>query len=77
MRRTRKINLNTALTAPFLPLLLELAAVTERTAFESLSSFSKTAVTSAAFNSWVKQFTTNLFTTFNAQTCSKHPQTAQ
>jgi hypothetical protein len=27
MRRTRKINLNTTLTAPFLPLLLELPAV--------------------------------------------------
>ena len=27
MRRTRKINLNMTLTAPFLPLLLELAAV--------------------------------------------------
>jgi hypothetical protein len=30
IRRTRKMSLNTALTAPFLPLLLELAAVTRK-----------------------------------------------
>jgi hypothetical protein len=50
MRRTRKINLNTTLTAPLLPLLLELAAVIRKNSLRSLSCSSKTAVTSAAFN---------------------------
>jgi hypothetical protein len=67
MRRTRKINLN---TAPFLPLLLELAAVIRKNSLRSLSCSSKTAVTSADVNSRVKQFTTSLSTTFKAQTCS-------
>jgi hypothetical protein len=50
IRRTRKINLNTTLTAPLLPLLLELAAVIRKNSQRSLSCSSKTAVTSAAFN---------------------------
>jgi hypothetical protein len=70
MRRTRKMSLNMTLTASFLPLLLELAAVIGKNSLRSLSSFSKIAVTSAAVNARVKQFTTNPSITFNAQVCS-------
>jgi hypothetical protein len=69
IRRTRRISLNTTLTAPFLPLLVELAAVIRKNSLRSLSCSPKTAVTSAAVNSQVKPFTTNLSTSFNAQTC--------
>jgi hypothetical protein len=65
----RRISLNTTLTAPFLPLLLELAAVIRKNSLRSLSCSSKTAVTSADINSRVKQFTTNPSITFKAQTC--------
>jgi hypothetical protein len=48
------------LDAPLnLALVLNWPPRSERTAFESLSCFSKTVVTLAAFNSWVKQFTAN------------------
>jgi hypothetical protein len=42
MRRTRKINLNTALTAPFLRLLLELAVVIGKNSLRKPSSASPT-----------------------------------
>jgi hypothetical protein len=40
IRRTRRISLNTTLTAPFLPLLLELAAVTRKNSLRKPLLFS-------------------------------------
>jgi hypothetical protein len=71
IRRMRKINLNTALTAPFLPLLLELAAVIGKSGLRKPPfCLSNMAAVSAVVNSWAKLFTTSLSTTLNAQVCS-------
>ena len=56
-------------TAPFLPLLLELAVVIGKNSLESRFCFSKGTVISVFVNSWVKLLSTSLSTSFNAQIC--------
>jgi hypothetical protein len=68
VRRKRKMSVDAGITAPFLPLLLELAAVIGEN-LGSLFCLSNWIVVSVIVNSWVKLLSTNLSTIFNALIC--------